>query len=98
SRPADDGVVQKAPAIPSSLHASLTARLDRLGSTKDVARFAAALGREFTFDLLLATLPQYKAEDLQNALQRLVEAELLVPSSAQAQAFTFRHALIQDAA
>lgn len=88
----------KAPVIPSSLHASLTARLDRLGQTREVARVAAALGREFTFDLLHASVPQYSAGDLQGALQRLMQAELVSPSASSAQAFTFRHALIQDAA
>ena len=86
------------PVIPSSLHASLTARLDRLGRTRDVARVAAALGREFTFDLLHASASQYTAEDLKDALQRLVQAELVSPSGLSTQAFKFRHALIQDAA
>ena len=63
-----------------------------------MARVAAALGREFTFDLLHASVPQYSADDLQGALQRLVQAELVSPSASSAQTFTFRHALIQDAA
>lgn len=87
-----------APVIPSSLHASLTARLDRLGRTREVARVAAAIGREFTFDLLHASMPQYAADELQDALQRLVQAELATPSVSSDQAFAFRHALIQDAA
>src|SRR5262249_16693819 len=53
----------KGPVIPSSLHASLTARLDRLGKTREVARVAAALGREFTLDLLRASMPNYAADD-----------------------------------
>jgi class 3 adenylate cyclase/tetratricopeptide (TPR) repeat protein len=93
-----DAVPHRPPIIPSSLHASLTARLDRLGRTREVARVAAALGREFTFDLLHASAPQYTAEDLKDALQRLVQAELVSPSGLSAQAFKFRHALIQDAA
>jgi class 3 adenylate cyclase/tetratricopeptide (TPR) repeat protein len=87
-----------APFIPSSLHASLTARLDRLGLTREVARVAAAIGREFTFDLLHASVPQYSADDLRDALQRLVQAELVSPSLLSVQGFAFRHALIQDAA
>lgn len=93
-----EAAAPKIPVIPSSLHASLTARLDRLGQTREVARVAAALGREFTFDLLHASVPQYSADDLQGALQRLVQADLVSPSASSAQAFTFRHALIQDAA
>jgi class 3 adenylate cyclase/tetratricopeptide (TPR) repeat protein len=85
-------------AIPSSLHASLTARLDRLGRTREVARVAAAIGREFTFELLHASVPQYSADDLRDALQRLAQAELVSPSASPVQSFTFRHALIQDAA
>ena len=88
----------KMPVIPSSLHASLTARLDRLGRTSEVARVAAALGREFSFDLLRACMPQYTADDLQGALRRLVQAELVLPSGTPLQVFMFRHALIQDAA
>jgi class 3 adenylate cyclase/tetratricopeptide (TPR) repeat protein len=88
----------RAPVIPLSLHASLTARLDRLGLTREVARVAAAIGREFTFDLLHASVPQYSAGDLRDALQRLVQAELVSPSVSSVQSFAFRHALIQDAA
>ncbi len=93
-----EAVPHRAPVIPSSLHASLTARLDRLGRTREVARVAAALGREFTFDLLHASMSQYTVEDLKDALQRLVQAELVSPSGLSAQAFKFRHTLIQDAA
>ncbi|MBX9588919.1 MAG: AAA family ATPase [Hyphomonadaceae bacterium] len=102
SRPTTGGagetVSRQGPVIPSSLHASLTARIDRLGKIREMMSVAAALGREFTFDLLLASLPQYTAETLHGALQRLVRAELLLPVSASAQIFVFRHALIQDAA
>lgn len=93
-----EAAAPRTPVIPATLHASLTARLDRLGRTSEVARVAAALGREFSFDLLHASMPQYTVGDLQGALQRLVQAELVSPLGASAQAFTFRHALIQDAA
>ena len=96
---AGEVLAQKAPAIPSSLHASLTARLDRLGKSREVARVAAALGREFAFDLLLAVMPDRATADLRAALKQLVEAELLSPAEpSSAEAYTFRHALIQDAA
>jgi class 3 adenylate cyclase/tetratricopeptide (TPR) repeat protein len=83
------------PAVPAGLQASLLARLDRLGETRQVARVAAALGRQFTFDLLSAVLPERDPAALRRELQRLLEAELIAPA---ADTFAFRHALIQDAA
>src|SRR3954469_21175894 len=63
-------------AIPSSLHASLLARLDRLASVKEVAQTAAALGREFSYELLAAVM---RASDsyLGEALQQLTAAGLI---------------------
>jgi class 3 adenylate cyclase/predicted Ser/Thr protein kinase len=60
--------------IPSTLKESLTARLDRLGSAKEVAQLASALGREFDRDLLQA-IAEMDDEDLESKLARLVEAE-----------------------
>jgi class 3 adenylate cyclase/tetratricopeptide (TPR) repeat protein len=86
-------------AIPSSLHASLTARLDRLGKARDVVRVVAAIGREFTFDLLRAVVPDRAAEDLRTALRQLVDADLLSsPEQSSPETYAFRHALIQDTA
>ena len=74
------------------------ARLDRLGSAKEVAQIGAAIGREFSHPLLAAVAGKPEAE-LQSALDRLVEAELLfrqgVPPHAS---YLFKHALVQDAA
>lgn len=85
-------------AIPASLQDSLMARLDRLGSAKEVAQLGAVLGREFTFDLLAAVSP-LDADDLEAALARLVEAELLYMRGAPPSAwYTFKHALIQNQA
>jgi hypothetical protein len=90
---------QRAPAIPSGLHASLTARLDRIGATREVAKTAAVLGREFTFELLSAVVPERDPESLRRDIERLVAAELIVPiASPPFEAYAFRHALIQDAA
>ena len=58
-------------AVPASLHASLMARLDRLGPAKEVAQIGAAIGREFSHALLAAVARQPEAE-LQSALDRLV--------------------------
>jgi predicted ATPase len=85
-------------AVPASLHASLLARLDRLGPAKEVAQIGAAIGREFSHTLLAAVVRMPEAE-LQNALDRLVQAGLLfrqgVPPHAN---YLFKHALVQDAA
>jgi class 3 adenylate cyclase/predicted ATPase len=85
-------------AVPASLHASLMARLDRLGPAKEVAQIGAAIGREFSHALLAAVaIKDEKA--LQSALDALKRAGLLlrqgVPPSAS---YLFKHALIQDAA
>ena len=85
-------------AIPSTLHASLLARLDRLAAVKDVAQTAAAIGREFSYSLIaiVAGLPE---RDLQAALARLVDAELVFQRGSLPDAnYLFKHALVQDAA
>ncbi len=84
--------------IPASLHDSLMARLDRLGSAKSVAQFAAMLGREFSYELLQAVAP-FDKRSLSEALARLVDAELLYPRGVPPEAtYSFKHALIHDAA
>lgn len=85
--------------VPETLQASLLARLDRLGpEIKEIAQIAAVIGREFGSDLLSAVAG--KSEDtLAPALDRLVASQITLPAgSAQAGAYVFRHALIQDAA
>ncbi|MEP6781412.1 MAG: tetratricopeptide repeat protein, partial [Gemmatimonadaceae bacterium] len=84
--------------IPETLQDSLLARLDRLGEAKEVAQIGAVLGRVFPYDLLLATA-QFEESVLQRHLARLVDAELLYQRGSLPNAsFTFKHALIQDAA
>ncbi|MCI0454274.1 MAG: AAA family ATPase [Candidatus Dadabacteria bacterium] len=84
--------------IPTTLQDSLMARLDRLITIKEVAQFAATLGREFTYELLHTVLPMDEAT-LQRELAKLVEAELLyqrgIPPNAR---YFFKHTLIQEAA
>ena len=63
-------------AVPASLHASLMARLDRLGPAKEVAQIGATIGREFSHALLAAVVRKPEAE-LQSALDRLIAAGLL---------------------
>jgi class 3 adenylate cyclase/predicted ATPase len=85
-------------AIPASLHASLMARLDRLGSAKEVAQIGAAIGRQFSHTLL-ASVARKPDTDLASALDRLVQAGLLFRQGVPPQAsYLFKHALVQDAA
>jgi predicted ATPase len=85
-------------AVPASLHASLMARLDRLGSAKEVAQIGAAIGREFSHALLAAVVRKPEAE-LASALDRLVAAGLLFRQGVPPHAtYLFKHALVQDAA
>lgn len=85
-------------AIPSTLQDSLLARLDRLPTSKEVVQLGAALGREFSFEILNAVLTQTEKE-LMTILSQLVEAELFYRTGNGKDAgFKFKHALIQDAA
>ena len=85
-------------AIPTTLHASLVARLDRLAQAKDVAQIGAVVGREFSYELLhaLAGLP---GEKLAAALGELVRSELVYCRGEAPEAvYTFKHVLVRDAA
>ena len=85
-------------AIPTTLHASLLARLDRLTSARLVAQIGAAIGRQFSYALLRAVshLPE---DELQAALARLVESELVFQRGRPPDAvYAFKHVLVQDAA
>ncbi len=85
-------------AVPASLHASLMARLDRLGFAKEVAQIGAVVGREFSHALLTAVARKPEPE-LQSALDRLMEAGLLFRQGVPPHAtYLFKHALVQDAA
>ena len=85
-------------AVPASLHASLMARLDRLGAAREVAQIGAAIGREFSHALLGAVIPKPEA-DLGSALERLIDAGLLFRQGVPPHAtYLFKHALVQDAA
>ena len=85
-------------AVPSTLHDSLLARLDRLSVVKEVVQAGAAIGREFSYDML-ASLVNLPTAELQETLGRLTEAGLIHRRGAPAdQMYVFKHALIQDAA
>ena len=96
------GVHDRAPlqslAIPATLQDALMARLDRLGSAKEVAQHGAVVGRELTYDLLRVVSPLPEAA-LQQELTKLVAAELLYQRGRPPQAtYFFKHALVQEAA
>ena len=85
-------------AIPTTLQDALTARLDRLGEAKEVAQFAAVLGRTFSYELLRAAA-ELDETKLREELTSLVRAELLYQRGMPPRAtYSFKHALIQDAA
>ena len=86
-------------AIPPSLHASLLARLDRLGpAVKEMAQIGAAIGRDFSYELLAAVAQRSEAE-LKDPLSRIVNAGLVFQRGSPPDAtFLFKHALVQDAA
>ena len=85
-------------AIPKTLHDSLEARLDRLSLVKEIAQLGATLGREFSFELLRAVASVPEAV-LQASLDQLVAADLLrVTGEPSRRMYTFKHALIQEAA
>jgi predicted ATPase len=84
--------------VPPSLHASLMARLDRLGPGKELAQIGAAIGREFSHPLLAAVVRKPEAE-LQTALDRLIWAGLLLRrGDAPYATYFFKHALVRDVA
>ena len=85
-------------AVPASLHASLMARLDRLGPAKEVAQIGAAIGREISHSLLAAVVRKPETE-LTSALDQLMVAGLLFRQGVPPHAtYLFKHALVQDAA
>ena len=85
-------------AVPATLHSSLIARLDRLGPAKDVAQIGAAIGRNFSH-ALLASVVQETGTELDTALYRLIQADLLLLQGVPPHAnYLFKHSLVQEAA
>ena len=85
-------------AIPTSLHASLLARLDQPAPTREVAQIGAALARQFTHELISAVAAMSQ-ERLTDALEQLASAELVFRRGTPPRwGFTFKHALVRDAA
>ena len=86
------------PAVPATLLGSLTARLDRLGPSKEVAQIGAVIGREFSYRLL-AAVAQISDASLQSAIDHLMTCGLIsVRGQAPDASYIFKHALVQEAA
>jgi class 3 adenylate cyclase/tetratricopeptide (TPR) repeat protein len=84
--------------VPITLHDSLMARLDRLLSARRIAEVGAAIGREFSHELI-AAVSEWPESDLNDALEQLVDSELVYRRGTPPDAiYTFKHALVQDAA
>ena len=84
--------------IPATLRDSLMARLDRSPAAKEIAQIGAAIGHEFSYELIAAVAPQSKTE-LDSALNQLTESGLAFRRGNLPEAhYTFKHALVQDAA
>jgi predicted ATPase len=84
-------------AISATLRDSLMARLDKLAPVKEVAQIGAAIGREFDYELLAIVAP-FDETQLQGALHRLAEAELIFAQGTPRGSYVFKHALVRDAA
>jgi class 3 adenylate cyclase/tetratricopeptide (TPR) repeat protein len=96
--PYDDRRGSGEPMIPVTLQDSLLARLDRLTESKAVAQIGAAIGREFSFELLAAVVPT-KPKELEAALALLEAADLISARGTPPQLiYTFKHGLVQEAA
>jgi len=96
--PHDDKRGSGEPVIPVTLQDSLLARLDRLTESKAVAQIGAAIGREFSFELLAAVVPS-KPKELEAALALLEAADLISARGTPPQLiYTFKHGLVQEAA
>ncbi|WP_441234913.1 BTAD domain-containing putative transcriptional regulator [Bradyrhizobium sp. 930_D9_N1_4] len=97
-----DGYLRDEPlpplAIPMTLQASLASRLDRLGTARDLALIGSAIGREFSHKLV-AAVSGWPAGELDAALERLLSSGLISRrGTAPDSSYTFKHALVQDAA
>ncbi len=88
----------RAVTIPATLRDSLMARLDRFMPVKEIAQIGAAIGREFSYELIEAVAPMPQAQ-LDDALAQLCGSGLAFRRGTPPDAiYTFKHALVQDAA
>jgi predicted ATPase len=88
----------RAVTIPATLRDALMARLDRFVPVKEIAQIGAAIGREFSYELIAAVAPMPQIQ-LDDALAGLSESGLAFRRGTPPDAiYTFKHALVQDAA
>jgi class 3 adenylate cyclase len=84
--------------IPMTVHAPLTARIDRLGPARNTAQLAATIGREFNVELLREVSGRDEPTLAQD-LRDLTSAGLIFRSpEADAESYVFKHSLLRDAA
>jgi predicted ATPase len=92
------GGLARAVTIPATLRDLLMARLDRFMPVKEIAQIGAAIGREFSYELIAAVAPMPQAQ-LDDTLVQLTESGLAFRRGTPPDAiYTFKHALVQDAA
>ncbi|MGZ3338862.1 MAG: AAA family ATPase [Reyranella sp.] len=100
-RETDQDMLARMPArrsdVPAALQASLMERLDRLGAAREIAHIGAAIGREFSSDLV-AAVAQRSDPDLAWALKSLTDSGLVIQRQSSEKTYQFKHALIRDAA
>ncbi len=99
ARRADSSTSRPSLSVPPTLHASLMARLDRIGpGAKEIAQIGATIGREFSYELA-AKVAERPEVEIKETLGRLVEAGLIFQRGEPPQSsFLFKHGLLQDAA
>jgi class 3 adenylate cyclase/tetratricopeptide (TPR) repeat protein len=84
--------------LPATLRDSLAARLDQLGSVKQVAQVASVIGREFSGELLSKISP-IPSNALKKAIERLLEAEIIFAETRRPSPnYSFKHVIVRDAA
>jgi class 3 adenylate cyclase/tetratricopeptide (TPR) repeat protein len=83
--------------VPTSMDASLMARIDRLGEARPLFQLAATLGREFSYDLL-AAVAETSEDKVRRSLDAILKSDLVYQRDETSRVYTFKHALIRDAA
>ena len=83
--------------VPASMEASLMARIDRLGEARSLLQLAATLGREFSYDLLVA-VAQSPEKTVRRHLASMLQSGLVFRHGDASPVYTFKHALVRDAA
>jgi predicted ATPase len=99
ARRAESSTSRPSLSVPPTLHASLMARLDRIGpGAKEIAQIGATIGREFSYELA-AKVAEWPEGEIKETLGRLVEAGLIFQRGEPPRSsFLFKHGLLQDAA